>query len=263
MGTSRSRGRVEGRAQLIGEAGASVFEPPHQGGSAASERWLRSYGRRKGRKLSQHQSELLAQGLANQKVDMSRQLRAEELPGIFSEPVSEVWLEIGFGAGEHLVWQAERNPHAGFIGAEPYVNEVVAALSALEAGGLGGRVKIHPEDAISLLNWLPEASLSRAFVLFPDPWPKKRHRERRIFSPVLLDKLSRLLRRGAELRFASDIADYTESALEHADAHHDFEAAEIFTSANRGALPDWPMTRYEQKAGKESRPSTFVSLRRA
>ncbi len=200
--------------------------------------------------------------MANHKVDMGRQLGAEELASIFSEPVKEVWLEIGFGAGEHLIWQAAENPHAGLIGAEPYVNGVVAALSALEARRLGGRVKIHPEDAISLLNWLPEASLSRAFVLFPDPWPKKRHRERRIFSPTLLDKLSRLLRSGAELRFASDIADYAESAIEHASAHPDFEVVRIVTSVDREALPDWPMTRYEEKASKEGRSSTFISMRR-
>jgi tRNA (guanine-N7-)-methyltransferase len=193
---------------------------------------------------------------------MSRQLRAEELAGIFSEPVSEVWLEIGFGAGEHLIWQAEQNPHAGLIGAEPYVNGVVAALSVLEARGLGGRIKIHPEDAISLLNWLPEASLSRAFVLFPDPWPKKRHRERRVFSPLLLDKLGRLLRPGAELRFASDIADYAEAAMEHANAHPDFEVEQILTSANRLSAPDWPVTRYEEKASKQGRSSTFISMRR-
>jgi tRNA (guanine-N7-)-methyltransferase len=206
--------------------------------------------------------ELLTRGLANHKVDMSRQLRAEELARIFSQPVSEVWLEIGFGAGEHLIWQAERNPHVGVIGAEPYVNGVVAALSVVEARRLGGRVKIHPEDTISLLNWLPETSLSRAFVLFPDPWPKKRHRERRIFSPMLLDKLSRLLRSGAELRFASDIADYAEAAVGHANAHPEFEVAHIFTSANREALPDWPMTRYEKKASNEGRSSTFISMRR-
>ena len=112
------------------------------------------------------------------------------------------------------------------------------------------------------MNWLPEASLSRAFVLFPDPWPKKRHRERRIFSPTLLDKLSRLLRSGAELRFASDIADYAESAIEHASAHPDFEVVRIVTSVDREALRDWPMTRYEEKASKEGRSSTFISMRR-
>jgi tRNA (guanine-N7-)-methyltransferase len=200
--------------------------------------------------------------LENQKIDMSGQLRADELAALFSEPVKEVWLEIGFGAGEHLIWQAEHNPHVGVIGAEPYVNGVVAALAALEARHLGGRIKIHADDAITLLNWLPEASLSRAFVLFPDPWPKKRHRERRIFSPLLLDKLSRLLRPLAELRFASDILDYAEGAIEHANAHPGFEVVQIFTSADREALPDWPMTRYEQKASKHGRSSTFISMRR-
>ena len=193
---------------------------------------------------------------------MSRQLRTQELPGIFSEPVREVWIEIGFGAGEHLIWQAERNPHAGLIGAEPYVNGVVAALSALEARRLGGRIKIHPDDTISLLNWLPDASLSRAFVLFPDPWPKKRHRERRIFSPALLDRLGRVLRPGAEIRFASDIADYAEAAIEHATAHPDFEVVGIFTSANRATASDWPVTRYEEKASKQGRSSVFISMRR-
>ena len=235
---------------------------PSQGGSGSPERWLRSYGRRKGRKLSPHQSELLSSGLAHYKLDLNRQLATGELPRIFSEPVSDVWLEIGFGAGEHLIWQAERNPNAGLIGAEPYVNGVVAALSAIEARRLGGRIKIHPDDTISLLNWLPEASLSRAFVLFPDPWPKKRHRERRIFAPALLDKLGRVLRPGAELRFASDIADYAEAAIEHANAHPDFEVVGIFTSEYRATASDWPVTRYEEKASKQGRSSTFISMRR-
>ena len=205
---------------------------------------------------------MLAEVLPALRLDLGRELRAEELAATFSEPVSEVWLEIGFGAGEHLIWQAERNPHVGLIGAEPYLNGVVAVLSALEARKLRSRIKVHAEDAISLLKWLPQASLSRAFVLFPDPWPKKRHRERRIFSPLLLDKFGRLLRPGAELRFASDIADYAEAAIEHVTAHPDFEVAQIFTSENREAVPDWPLTRYEEKASKQGRSSTFVSIRR-
>jgi tRNA (guanine-N7-)-methyltransferase len=204
---------------------------------------------------------LLTQGLTSQTLDIKGPLDAE-LARVFPEQVREVWLEIGFGAGEHLIWQAGHNPHAGIIGAEPYVNGVVAALSGLEARNLGGRVRIHPDDAIPLLNWLPRASLSRAFVLFPDPWPKTRHRARRLFSPPLLAKLSRVLRPGAELRFASDIADYAEAAIEHAKSHPDFELERVFTSANREAVPDWPITRYEEKARKEGRVSTFVTLRR-
>ncbi len=261
MGTSRSRGSLARSVELTAaedEKPAPVW--PH--GGAGAERWLRSFGRRRGRKLSKHQSQLLTEGLERHKLDLSRQLDTQELARLFSDPVSEVWLEIGFGAGEHLVWQAEHYPHAGIIGAEPYVNGVVAALSALEARALSGRVKVHPDDAISLLNWLPAASLSRAFLLFPDPWPKKRHRERRLFSPLLLDKFARLLRPGADFRFASDIADYAEAAIEQGEAHPDFELAQVFTSANRAAVPDWPVTRYEEKAGKQGRQSTFIVLRR-
>ena len=193
---------------------------------------------------------------------MSQAISAPDLAAIFREPVHEVWLEIGFGAGEHLVWQAQHHPQAGIIGAEPYLNGVVAALSQIETLNVGGRTRIHADDVLSLLNWLPEASLSRIFVLFPDPWPKKRHRERRIFSPRLLDKLSRLVRPGGELRFASDIADYAEEAIEHATAHKGFEIAQTFTSQNRDAVSDWPVTRYERKAATQGRSSTFVSLRR-
>jgi tRNA (guanine-N7-)-methyltransferase len=181
---------------------------------------------------------------------------------MFAEPVEEVWLEIGFGAGEHLIWQAEHSRHAGIIGAEPYINGVVAALSGLEAKQLQGRVRLHAADVHPLLEWLPQASLSRAFMLFPDPWPKKRHRARRLFAPPLLGNMARILRPGAEFRFASDIADYAEEAIEHVKAHHDFQLTQTFTSADRSTLPDWPMTRYEAKAVKAGRPSTFIVLRR-
>ncbi len=221
---------------------------------------LRSFGRRRGRKLSPRQSSLLESGLGALRLDLSRP--PGTLSSLFADPVEEIWLEIGFGAGEHLVWQAEHNPHAGIVGAEPYVNGVVAALSAVEARELQGRVRLHADDVHPLLEWLPPASLSRAFMLFPDPWPKKRHRARRLFSPPLLDKMARLLRPGAEFRFASDIADYAEAAIEHARTHPDFELAPAFTSANRDSVPDWPITRYETKAGKAGRTSTFIVLKR-
>jgi tRNA (guanine-N7-)-methyltransferase len=123
-------------------------------------------------------------------------------------------------------------------------------------------MRLHAGDVHPLLEWLPPASLSRAFMLFPDPWPKKRHRARRLFAPPLLGKMARILRPGAEFRFASDIADYSEAAIEHAKAHPDFEIAQTFTSVDRRALPDWPVTRYETKAVKAGRPSTFIALRR-
>ena len=223
---------------------------------------LRSFGRRRGRKLSPRQASLLTDGLERQRLDLSAPPGEGGLAALFADPVEETWLEIGFGAGEHLIWQAEHNARAGIIGAEPYVNGVVAALSAVEARQLQGRVRFHGDDVHPLLEWLPSASLSRAFMLFPDPWPKKRHRERRLFSPAMLGKLARILRPGAEFRFASDIADYAEAAIEHALAHPDFDLALTFTSANRTTLPDWPITRYETKAAKEGRSSTFIVLKR-
>ncbi len=222
---------------------------------------LRSFGRRRGRKLSPRQSSLLANGLKQLRLDLS-QPPDWGLAALYAGPVEEIWLEIGFGAGEHLIWQAEHNVRAGIVGAEPYVNGVVAALSAIEARKLEGRVRLHDGDVHPLLEWLPPASLSRAFMLFPDPWPKKRHRERRLFAPALLDKIARILHPGGEFRFASDIADYAEAAIGHATAHPAFELALTFTTANRTAVPDWPITRYETKAGKAGRSSTFIVLKR-
>ncbi len=223
---------------------------------------LRSFGRRRGRKLSPRQSSLLTAGLERLHLDLSQPPGELGLACLFTDAVHEIWLEIGFGAGEHLIWQAGHGPHAGLIGAEPYVNGVVAALSAIETQQLQGRVRLHAGDVHPLLAWLPPASLSRAFMLFPDPWPKKRHRARRLFSAPLLGKMARILRPGAEFRFASDIADYAEAAIEHAHAHPGFELASVFTSVNRDAIPDWPITRYETKAGKAGRSSTFIVLKR-
>ncbi|MGC1588060.1 MAG: tRNA (guanine(46)-N(7))-methyltransferase TrmB [Rhodomicrobium sp.] len=223
---------------------------------------LRSFGRRRGRKLSPRQSSLLTGSIERLHLDLRQPPAEGGLGSLFTAPVDEIWLEIGFGAGEHMIWQAENNVHAGLIGAEPYVNGVVAALSAIEARKFEGRIRLHADDVHPLLEWLPPRSLSRAFMLFPDPWPKKRHRERRLFSPSSLDKMARILRPAAEFRFASDIADYAEAAIEHATAHPDFDLALTFTSANRAALPDWPVTRYETKACKAGRSSTFIVLKR-
>jgi tRNA (guanine-N7-)-methyltransferase len=258
MGTSRSRGHAQRSTELI-EREDNPPEP-HPGWSGGPP--LRSFGRRRGRKLSPRQASLFSTGLKQVVVNLGERPANERLASLFSEPVEEVWLEIGFGAGEHLIWQAERNPAVGIIGAEPYINGVVAALSAIEERRLQGRVRLHADDAHSLLDWLPPGSLSRVFMLFPDPWPKKRHRERRLLSPALLSRLARILRPGAELRFASDILDYAELAIEHTKRHPDFEVSKTFTTADRNAAADWPRTRYEAKAAKAGRSSTFIILRR-
>nr|WP_246741815.1 tRNA (guanine(46)-N(7))-methyltransferase TrmB [Rhodomicrobium udaipurense] len=185
------------------------------------------------------------------------------LKRLFPDSVQDIWLEIGFGGGEHLVWQVANNPRVGVIGAEPYLNGVVSAMDALVTRELTERVRVYADDVLALLRGLPPECLSRAFMLFPDPWPKKRHRERRLFSAHLLDKLAPLLRPGAEFRFASDIDDYAEAAIEAARSHPAFDIARVFTTDNRDTMPDWPVTRYEEKARKQGRGATFLVLHRA
>src|SRR5690606_32306363 len=119
---------------------------------------------------------------------------------------------IGFGAGEHLCAQAALHPDWGFIGCEVYMNGVAAALSAIDRAGLAN-IRIHDGDARAVLDGLPDGSLERIFVLFPDPWPKKRHHKRRLVSPDTVRQFARLLRKGGELRIASDIADYVRTSL--------------------------------------------------
>lgn len=242
---------------------APVASPELNGERGSGRTWLRSFGRRRGRRLSDRKSLLLANDLDLYKIDISQKFGEEQLSDLFSAPVQEIWLDIGFGAGEHLAWQAERHPHVGLIGAEPYLNGVAAAISTIKARGLGDRIRLHPDDAMPLLDWLPAASISRAFLLFPDPWPKSRHRARRFLSPFSLDKLARLLRPGSELRFASDVADYAESTIHYADMHPDFEIGRVFNSSEREAMADWPVTRYEAKANKAGRSSHFIVLNRS
>ncbi len=177
------------------------------------------YGRRKGPKLSAHQSRLLETLLPQLalKIEAGRDPRA-----YFDSSVDEVWLEIGFGGGEHLYWQAEHNPRIGMIGAEPFVNGVAKLLSKLESG-VARNVRIHMGDARDIIEALPDASLARVFILFPDPWPKTRHHKRRFIQMEMLDALARVMKPGSELRFASDDAPYLDWTLERLMAHPAFE----------------------------------------
>jgi tRNA (guanine-N7-)-methyltransferase len=202
------------------------------------------YGRHVGRALTSYQEGLLAASLPAVKLDLS-QPTPQPLTGLFAGDIGDVWLEIGFGGGEHLAWQADHHPGIGIIGCEPFVRGVAGLLNRLgETGGMA-RVRIHDDDARFALDWLPDGSIGRVFVLFPDPWPKKRHRKRRLLNPDVLDKLARVMRPGAVLRFATDIADYAEMVEEHMGARADFAPAPGLL-AERPA--DWPVTRYEQKA---------------
>jgi tRNA (guanine-N7-)-methyltransferase len=184
-----------------------------------------------------------------------------DISALFAVPVREVWLEIGFGSGEHLVWQAERHPDVGIIGCEPFLNGVAALLGAIEDRGLR-TVLVHDGDARDVLTWLPEGSICRAFILFPDPWPKKRQSKRRLVTLEMMQALARVVAPGGILRFASDDASYAGQTLRavHQSGAFDWLAAKASDWRNRPA--NWPETRYERKALSEGRNPVYLEWRR-
>ncbi len=222
---------------------------------------LRTYGRRRGRKLSPRQQDLMNNLLAQVALNLQAP-PPNPLSGLFGRRVAQVWLEIGFGGGEHLIWQAINHPDAGLIGCEPFEDGVVKALSAIDDHGIRN-MRLHADDARDVLRWLPDASIDRAFILFPDPWPKARHKKRRLVNASTLSLLARVLRPGAELRVATDIGDYARTMLMAFQVAPEFKwlAAGPADWAVRG--PDWPETRYEQKAIREGRKSSYLRFLRA
>jgi tRNA (guanine-N7-)-methyltransferase len=212
------------------------------------------YGRRKGPKLSGRQA-----GLRQTLLGKLAYVPGPEPLSQFPNSVQEVWLEVGFGAGEHLVWQAEHNPQVGLIGAEPYEMGVAKLLTKLEESPLNS-VRLYEGDGRDIIEALPDASLGRFFLLFPDPWPKTRHHKRRFLQMEMLDALARVLKPGAELRFATDDKSYLPYALERLCAHPAFEWLAAGPSDWKSRPADWPPTRYEAKAIKG--PPTFLRFRR-
>ncbi|MBF0306524.1 MAG: tRNA (guanosine(46)-N7)-methyltransferase TrmB [Alphaproteobacteria bacterium] len=218
----------------------------------------RFHGRRRGKKLRNR-----AQGLIN---DLLPRLAIPE-PGpddrldpfaLFPNRPRAVWLEVGFGGGEHLAAQAAAHPDIGVIGCEVFLNGIARLLVHVDELALEN-VRLFPEDARRLLPALPEASLEKAFVMFPDPWPKTRHSARRFIHPETLDVLARLLIDSGELRVASDDPTYIDWMLTVLAAHPLFDGGVI----SAGPRPEgWPGTRYEAKAHREGRPPTWTSWRR-
>jgi len=223
-----------------------------------SDHELRSYGRRRGRKPSTRQTALLSQVLPRVALNLSDRPPVA-LGDLFVPRVDDVWLEIGFGGGEHLLWQARSNPHVGLIGCEPFEDGIVKVLSAVEQEQLGN-LRLHADDARPLLRWLPDAAIGRAFILFPDPWPKKRHQKRRLVSAATLGELARVMRPGAELRLATDIADYARWMLMALREERRFRWLASGPGDWRVRGPDWPATRYEQKAVEAGRRCYYFRL---
>jgi tRNA (guanine-N7-)-methyltransferase len=221
---------------------------------------VRTYGRRKGRPLSARKERLLKELLPRLRLDLKAQAPGQ-LVELFPVPVGQVWLEIGFGSGEHLLWQAEHYRDVGFIGCEPFVNGVASLLGALQARGIK-TVRVHDGDARDVLAWLPDRSVGRLFILFPDPWPKKRQLKRRLLSPETVEELGRVLAPGGELRFASDDADYAAQALGLIGQSGAFEWLAMRPADWREQAADWPETRYERKATGRGRKSTYLRFGR-
>ncbi len=222
------------------------------------------YGRRKGHDLRDSQERYLEQDLARLSPgavdwDVNPDRAPLDLADRFG--AAPVWLEIGFGGGEHLVHQAVRNPDVAIIGCEPYINGVAMLLGKIRAAGVSN-LAVYPGDARDLFDVLPEGYIARAFLLYPDPWPKSRHHRRRFVTADHLQPLRRVLADGAEFRVATDIKDYVRQTMEEVPKAG-FEWLAEKASDWREPWGDWLSTRYEQKAFREGRTPHYMTFRKA
>ena len=174
----------------------------------------------------------------------------------------DLWLEIGFGSGEHLLHQARTYPNVNFIGCEPFINGVAALVPRIAEEGLEN-IRVHPGDARDLLDVLTPGSVARAFLLYPDPWPKARHHRRRFVNPEMMEPLARAMAKGAHLRVATDIEDYVRQTLEVTGQGGLFEWLAETPADWREPWPDWHRTRYEAKAVREGRTPHYLTFQRA
>jgi tRNA (guanine-N7-)-methyltransferase len=217
-------------------------------------------GRRKGHPLRARQIELFETLLPKLAPDLSRPAPAD-LRALFATALDQVRLEIGFGGAEHMIVQALANPRNGFIGSDGFENAIGKALTAVDDNDLAN-VRLHFGDASELIDWLPEGALSRIDLLYPDPWPKRRHWKRRFIQDESLARLARILKAGGELRFATDIADYAAYALARVMRSKDFiwtaECAEDW----RKPWVGFSRTRYEAKAIREGRTPAYFIFRK-
>jgi tRNA (guanine-N7-)-methyltransferase len=218
------------------------------------------FGRRKGKSLKPSRREALETTLPALLIDLSRP-PPENLSGLFSVSAGEVFLEIGFGGGEHLLNEARRLPQTGFIGVEPFQNGMAKAVSIIRRDGIRN-VRLFDRDAVLLLDWLPESSLLRIDLLYPDPWPKLRHWKRRFVNAGNLARIARCLAPDGVFRFASDVEAYVKWTLREVERSGKLEWIEGGIALSRAPWPDWPGTRYEAKAIAEGRSPTYLTFRK-
>lgn len=225
--------------------------------------WRNFYGRIHGKTLRPNQIEALEQDLPRLAVpnvsweDNPERAKIDPAALFGDRPL---WLEIGFGGGEHLVHQAETYPDVGIIGCEPFVNGVAMMLGKLGKSS-AQNVRVHPGDARDLFDVLPDASVEKAFLLYPDPWPKSRHHRRRFVTQEHLEPLMQVLKPGAEFRVATDIPDYVRQTMEEVP-RAGFEWLGESADDWRKPWGDWISTRYEKKALREGRTPHYMTFRK-
>lgn len=218
------------------------------------------FGRRKGRPLREQQASSFETGLAHYGIDLAKPAPAQ-LADLFAQPVDAIRLEIGFGGGEHLLHRAAEFPRMGHIGVEPFVNGL-AKVTATLALAPRSNIRLYGEDATFLLDWLPSGSLAAIDLLYPDPWPKKKHWKRRFVGKASLDRFARVLQPGGVFRFASDIDTYVNWTLQHCRAHAAFTWQAASSADWNEPYPGWPGTRYEAKALREGRRPAYLTFLR-
>lgn len=216
------------------------------------------FGRRKGRPLRNQLKTLMQTKLSEVRFPEPKP-GPIDISGLFPHMPKDIYLEIGFGGGEHLASLASSQPEAGFIGAEPFVNGVASLLRHIEARGIEN-IRIWPDDVRLILPSMADGCLAGAYVMFPDPWPKRRHASRRILNQTMLDALAKLIRPGGHLRMASDHPEAKIWLLAEAMAHDAFVWQASSPSDWQTRPDDWPQTRYMAKGDREGRPSSWFDF---
>ncbi|HMO31179.1 tRNA (guanine(46)-N(7))-methyltransferase TrmB [Enterovirga sp.] len=219
------------------------------------------FGRRKGKALRPGQERLVRDLLPRLLVELPEPPRGLDPRGLFPGPVEAIHLEIGFGGGEHLLCAARAHPRIGFIGCEPFVNGMAKLLAVVEAEGIAN-IRLWNRDAAELVAALPAASVERVYLLFPDPWPKRRQRKRRFLSDDNLAALARIVAPGGTLRFATDIDDYAGWGLARVLRARGWSWRPQGPSDWRDPWEGWPGTRYEAKARREGRRASYLTFER-
>ena len=240
------------RNDSVGKSDLLVTDKPHHPLNLAGEPRA-FFGRRSGKRLHRGQDRLFRDFLPELEIKLPE---GSLDPAALFPGKTDIVIEIGYGGGEHLARQAAEQPETGFIGCEVFSGGIAKLVEKIDADGLDN-VRLFTDDALKLLQKLPDASLSGAYLLYPDPWPKTRHHKRRFISPLTLGELARVLKPGSVFRFATDIEDYANWTLAHILRSPDFTFAPATPAEWHTPYPGWQPTRYEDKARLEGRMKSF------